>query len=120
MLKMAAAFVAGAGYVTLLSRPPLRQLSEAVDSVWFRFAVPSVLIFIMSRPVAALCRKRRELEFAGVVALLGVCAGVLGDVIYDSYFNNIAHNLFPFEIIAFVVVGSPGIMFGFLPNWPDE
>lgn len=74
----------------------------------------------MSRPIAAMCRTRREVERPGVVALLGVCVGVVGNAIYDAHFNQIEHNQFPFEIIVLVVLGSPGIMFGSLPSWPAE
>ncbi len=119
-LKMSLAFTVGAVYVALLSRTPLRLLSNGSNSALLMFAVPSVLIFILSRPVAAMCRTRRELRAAGGVALLGVWAGVIGNAIYDAHFNQIDHNLFPFEMTILVVLGSPGIMLGFLPSWPAE
>jgi hypothetical protein len=113
------ASLVGASYCLLVARLPWDFL-ERVRVPLIGFLIPSVLVFVLSGPIASRCHTRGQLYSAGMLALLGMFIANIANVVYDSYVGGEDHNLFPFEILALILVGSPGLLFRFLPDWPEK
>jgi hypothetical protein len=105
---------------SFLSPPDTNSRPTRVSVPLIGFLIPSLLVFVLSGPIASRCHTRRQLYSAGMLALLGMFIANVANVVYDSYVGGEDHNLLPFEIPALILAGSPGLLFRFLPGWPER
>ena len=52
-----------------------------------------------------------------VLALVGICVGVVTNAEYDFALNGVDHNLFPIEIIFAAILILPGMLVGLVAAW---